>query len=166
VNEYKEGDLEKFFGCAPDFTGELSTEEYVDDIRSGGKTTEMGKRIAELEAENQRLREAGRWIPVGERLPEKEGSYLVSYYGGKFTSYGYFNGKRFSGESRIVSAWREMPEPYQGIYDERINGGGFRIVPTSPTRSDETSDPRLYCVRIRKLYRRITNLGMGGCKLD
>ena len=69
--------------------------------------------IAELEAENQRLREVNRWTPVGERLPEKEGSYLVSYYGVKFTSDGYFNGKRFSGESRIVSAWRELPEPYQ-----------------------------------------------------
>ena len=74
---------------------------------------DLESEIVELAAENERLREASRWIPVGERLPEKEGSYLVSYYGVKFTRDGYFNGKRFSGESRIVSAWRELPEPYQ-----------------------------------------------------
>lgn len=31
--EYREGDLDKFFGCDPDFTGGLSTEEYIDRIR-------------------------------------------------------------------------------------------------------------------------------------
>jgi hypothetical protein len=31
--EYREGDLEKFIGCAPDFTGDLTTEEYIDEIR-------------------------------------------------------------------------------------------------------------------------------------
>lgn len=34
--EYREGDLEKFFGCDPDFTGGLSTEEYIDRIRGRG----------------------------------------------------------------------------------------------------------------------------------
>lgn len=36
--EYQEGDLERFFGLDPDFTGDLSTEDYVDDLR--GDTTE------------------------------------------------------------------------------------------------------------------------------
>ena len=30
---YEAGDLEKLFGCAPDFTGELSTEEHMAKIR-------------------------------------------------------------------------------------------------------------------------------------
>ncbi|MBA2735649.1 MAG: hypothetical protein H0U50_02565 [Pyrinomonadaceae bacterium] len=30
---YQEGDLEKLFGCDPNFTGELSTEEYVAKLR-------------------------------------------------------------------------------------------------------------------------------------
>lgn len=34
-------------------------------------------RISELEAENKRLIEQHRWIPVTERLPEDEGIYLV-----------------------------------------------------------------------------------------
>ena len=36
--EYLEGDLEKFFGIDPNFTGDMSTEEYLDDLR--GETTE------------------------------------------------------------------------------------------------------------------------------
>jgi len=36
--EYQEGDLDKFFGCDPGFTGDLSTEEYLDDLR--GESTE------------------------------------------------------------------------------------------------------------------------------
>lgn len=31
--EYQEGDLEKFFGLDPDFTGNLSTEEYLTKLR-------------------------------------------------------------------------------------------------------------------------------------
>jgi hypothetical protein len=30
---YLEGDLEKFIGCSPDATGDLSTEEYIDLVR-------------------------------------------------------------------------------------------------------------------------------------
>lgn len=32
--EYQEGDLEKFFGLLPDFTGELTTEDYIDLVRA------------------------------------------------------------------------------------------------------------------------------------
>jgi len=37
----------------------------------------VASRISELEAENKRLREEHRWIPVTERLPEEEGQYLT-----------------------------------------------------------------------------------------
>jgi hypothetical protein len=36
--EYKEGDLEKFFGIDADFTGDMPTTDYLDDLR--GETTE------------------------------------------------------------------------------------------------------------------------------
>jgi len=36
--EYQAGDLEKFFGIDPNFTGDMSTGEYLDDLR--GETTE------------------------------------------------------------------------------------------------------------------------------
>jgi len=31
--EYQEGDLERFFGCAPDLTGNMTTEEFIDLMR-------------------------------------------------------------------------------------------------------------------------------------
>jgi hypothetical protein len=44
--EYQDGDLEAFFGCDPDFTDGLTTEEYIDDLR-GGSTEEYLEQIAE-----------------------------------------------------------------------------------------------------------------------
>lgn len=35
--EYREGDLEKYFGADPDFTGGLSTEEYLNRVRGEGE---------------------------------------------------------------------------------------------------------------------------------
>ncbi len=32
---YREGDLEKFFGCAPGLTGGLTAREYIERNRSG-----------------------------------------------------------------------------------------------------------------------------------
>lgn len=37
----------------------------------------------ELQAENERLKEQLRWIPVSERLPEDDGIYLTKYKGDK-----------------------------------------------------------------------------------
>lgn len=72
----------------------------------------------ELKDENQRLRDANRWIPVSERLPETHGAYLVTLQCSPVH-------KRFGG-SRVfldgvfepqteaeVLAWREFPEPYE-----------------------------------------------------
>jgi hypothetical protein len=68
-------------------------------------------RIAELEAENARLREAQRWIPVGERLPENFGLYLVFY--GDDDCYGAEHGQHPSlGEfSERVTHWMPLPPP-------------------------------------------------------
>jgi hypothetical protein len=36
--EYQEGDIDRFFGSDPHFTGTKSTEDYLEDLR--GETTE------------------------------------------------------------------------------------------------------------------------------
>jgi len=33
VAEYREGDIKKFFGCDPSFTGDMTTEDYIDAMR-------------------------------------------------------------------------------------------------------------------------------------
>lgn len=64
-----------------------------------------------------------RWIPVSERLPEKEGYYLVStdinnYGDGREVAWfcDDADGKYFSCEwsdYESVTAWMELPEPYK-----------------------------------------------------
>jgi len=33
AEQYQDGDLERFIGCAPGATGDQTTEEYIDAIR-------------------------------------------------------------------------------------------------------------------------------------
>ena len=44
--EYKDGDLEKFFGCDPNFTGGKTTEQHLAEVRG------ENPQITELEREN------------------------------------------------------------------------------------------------------------------
>lgn len=70
------------------------------------------------------------WIPVSERLPEKEGVYLVSCYGETYfdTLCGFFEGD--DGDSLCewdISvnvpyedlAWMDLPAPWKGASDGR-----------------------------------------------
>jgi hypothetical protein len=78
--------------------------------------------IDQLRAEVERLREAQRWIPVGERLPEKDKPILLIE-----VDYGVNIGKRWDekyyfgyNEDGIGSMWGEathwmpLPEPPEG----------------------------------------------------
>ena len=62
--------------------------------------------------------EAGRWIPVTERLPEENGTYLACYEDATVLL-DWFNGKWFFyrtnpavEETGTIIAWRPLPEPY------------------------------------------------------
>lgn len=62
--------------------------------------------IAELEAER-------RWIPVSERLPEKDGYYLVSDDHDGVLSCEFMTGRRFQPLWEVpgVLYWMPLPEP-------------------------------------------------------
>ena len=81
---------------------EISIEQY----------NRMAERLTELEyllAERQ-------WISCGERLPEKEGKYIVT--DNKTVDIDIFtysgNGTPMWFLSDNVTAWMPLPEPYQG----------------------------------------------------
>ena len=82
-----------------------------------------GHTEADAETRLMSLKPEPHWIPVTERLPKKDGSYLVS---GK-----WWSGKESVGDCEFsvedgyfqtawnfdVLAWRELPEPYKGVTD-------------------------------------------------
>ncbi len=57
--------------------GEVATRlaELVEERRS---ISTLLQKVESLEADNNRLREERRWVPVGERLPEKYQTVLVA----------------------------------------------------------------------------------------
>lgn len=55
-----------------------------------------------------------KWIPVTERLPEENGSYLVATErGGVFITHYWVDGQRFSsrGGRTVITNWKERPLP-------------------------------------------------------
>ena len=58
--------------------------------------------------------EQDRWIPVTERLPEKEGCYLVTVQNDhkrKYSKTAWYSGDGWFARQDII-AWRLTPEPY------------------------------------------------------
>lgn len=98
---------------------------YQDEVVPG-----MRKTIAELERQQK-------WIPVTERMPEKEGSYLVCnerrsvfithYYapvpGVPYRREGAFSHK---GAPRVTH-WMERPQPPKADYKEALNRMGEKV---------------------------------------
>lgn len=64
----------------------------------------------------QNERKRGRWIPCSERLPEKDGRYLITGKMGTVYSLDFEDGRWYGGIKPI--AWRELPEPWRGGQDE------------------------------------------------
>ena len=56
-----------------------------------------------------------RWIPVSERLPEKEGYYLTTTIF-KEVYCDYWNGDNFDRTEMVIS-WMPLPEPWKGEED-------------------------------------------------
>jgi len=55
---------------------------------------------------------AGRWIPVSERLPEKSCSYLVHFKSGTIKKlYFHHKVKKWISGDKYVTHWMPLPEP-------------------------------------------------------
>lgn len=74
----------------------------------------LARSIDELEIEVSRLRAIGKsqakWIPVSERLPEKNGEYLITGRQGAVNKRRYHDGHWYGNWG--VLAWMPLPEPY------------------------------------------------------
>lgn len=67
--------------------------------------------------------EETRWIPIGERLPEKPGTYMTTIdYG--YGKYGLAVGQRYyygslGWNDDCVIAWMPLPEPYKAESEDK-----------------------------------------------
>lgn len=76
----------------------------------------MQKISLDLAFENDELMNKSRWIPVSERLPEKEGLYLVSVkneHDRRYSKTCWFHGNGNWFARQDVIAWQPLPEPYK-----------------------------------------------------
>jgi hypothetical protein len=86
-------------------------DDVFEDI--GGLINTLRARIAALEAENARLREASAWVPVGERLPTDGMDVLIlTEYAVKIAY--WHKGLWYQDDGRCwdiahASHWRELP---------------------------------------------------------
>jgi len=112
---------------AIDQVGELQQrikelEAEVDGFKQ--QVNSMYASHKDTQAENKRLREAQRWIPVSERLPEVVGRYLVytAYSGTGFYGVSDFrvrkSGGCFTGLSVKATHWTTLPASPQEVDDE------------------------------------------------
>lgn len=80
------------------------------------------ERVRELEEENERLREAQRWIPVGERLPEdgecvlvldeSNGAITTGLHCEQVPQWELAEGLFFHGDKYAwITHWMPLPEP-------------------------------------------------------
>lgn len=109
-------------GCIYEVEPDLSSPEA--DCRTdlvniaAGMIKAQAKRIGELEAELAKLREENRWIPVEERLPDKDGVYEVwknvkhPHLGQQFDKAQFHNGSWHGNGGRWtnVTHWKPMPK--------------------------------------------------------
>lgn len=101
----------------------LDCKEYDKEQHCCHRFTKVIRQA--VEDHRMERQEQQRWIPEEERLPEKDGNYLVTLYDSteRWTEVLYWNstfGGRWQGlieddlsDIGNVSAWRPLPEPYQ-----------------------------------------------------
>lgn len=88
----------------------ISKKDFATKYVSRVLYDEAQARIAELEAENAALKDAQRWIPVGERLPEEAQEIYAREYNGIFTHFKYSK-RLYEIFIRHYTHWRPLPQP-------------------------------------------------------
>lgn len=54
------------------------------------------------------------WISVTERLPKKDGDYLVTTHSGQIARYIFIGGSSEEYWRRCATAWMPLPKPWEG----------------------------------------------------
>lgn len=102
------GAIENLKGCV------VSYELDEHGRPNGNVTADLTMEIINLAISALEKQEQDRWIPCDERLPEKEGCYLVTVkndHKRKYSKTAWYSGDGWFARQDII-AWRLTPEPY------------------------------------------------------
>ena len=103
-------------GVIPACLAEVATRlaELVDERRS---ISTLLQKVESLEAENKRLREERRWVPVGERLPEGL-SLVLAFINGEVMEATFVGGKGLAWQTDRggfnATHWQPLPPGPEG----------------------------------------------------
>jgi len=99
----------------------LELELCKSIIKQGGKDWLDERDIPMLDMAIEALKKKPEWIPVSERLPEKDDDYLVTldFEWEREIEMGWLvDGEWLNANGHAVVAWMPMPEPWEGDTDE------------------------------------------------
>ena len=94
-------------GCGYFQASEVEQKEIADCLECAKEHEQLAEWLTEL----KERREADRWIPVSERLPNKEGRYWITDNEGLETDDIFSEVYGFMGFN--VIAWQPLPGPYK-----------------------------------------------------
>lgn len=93
----------------------INTKEAIEEILTEYGVTFTDALAERLMKEITPVEKVGRWIPVSERLPEKDDLYLICFDDGEYELAYFHKGVVcYSG----VIAWMPLPDPYKQEVEE------------------------------------------------
>jgi hypothetical protein len=107
MSEYSQWDIERIEQAAYRSGVNNAGREWAREVST------LQARIAELEAENERMKEERRWIPVSERLPEDLQSVVIITNDSMTGIVRYlelYGREGFGAWSEDVTHWMPLPE--------------------------------------------------------
>lgn len=94
--------------------GYISKRDALAEFRDGRDVYDIMESIEELPSAEPKTG----WIPVSERLPDKEERILVTVWGDVDVAwrdkYGIWESDEYMYEKDDITAWMPLPEPYKG----------------------------------------------------
>lgn len=132
--------------CRADLLNQAADHIAQFEAELGKRDDLLNKRndlLNEKSAEIKRLREAERWTPVGERMPEHNG-FVLTYLDIGICDIAHYNKHIWHGEcvEGVVTHWRPLPQPPEAKGGQRCKhktNDGHCILHSAPTTTE-------YCI--------------------
>ena len=90
----------------------ISRQAAIETVRKAKDKSEAHRMLIQLPSAQPG------WISCKTKLPEKDGSYLVTAYNGQIAVYLFVKGMSENYWTKWAAAWMPLPEPWKEVQDE------------------------------------------------